>query len=210
MRPLVAIRRYGFVALLALAPAWLAGQAPDSVPERWPSTPPLSPRYWEDFGLGIASSILAHEFGHIATAYALGKHPTFGFDELRPTIYSGINSRLYPHDQFFFSAAGLTVQSVIDEAILDVPHWRGAAFERGILAGGIGTTVFYLTIGRNGSVSDVDFMARMHVLTKTQITLIYGGVAAIHSFRIARDSHYADFFVRPAAGGRLNFGVSLP
>ena len=54
------------------------------------------------------------------------------------------------------------MQTLIDEAILDIPHRRGAAFERGILGGGIGTTVFYLTIGRRGSVSDVDFIARTH------------------------------------------------
>ena len=54
------------------------------------------------------------------------------------------------------------MQSVIDEAILDIPHRRGSAFERGLLAGGIGTTLFYLTIGRRGSVSDVDFIARTH------------------------------------------------
>ncbi len=139
----------------------------------------------------------------------MGAHPTFGFDKGRPTVYSGINSREAPHKQFLFSAAGLTVQSLLDEAILDVPHTRGRAFERGLLAGGIGTTLFYLTIGRRGSVSDVDFMARTHALTITQVTLIFGGVAAMHSIRIARDPHYANFFARPRAGGGLDLGVSF-
>ena len=47
--------------------------------------------------------------------------------------------------------------------------------------------MFYLTIGRTGSVSDVDFMARTRVLNKTQITLIYrrhGGDA--HVAHLAR------------------------
>ena len=57
-----------------------------------------------------------------------------------------------------FSAAGLTVQNLLDEVILDVPHNRGSAFERGLLGGGIGTTLFYLTIGRTGTVSDVEFI----------------------------------------------------
>jgi hypothetical protein len=168
----------------------------------------IPPNYWRRFAYGFAASILLHEVGHIATAVAVGGHPTFGFDKARPTIYSGINSRLEPHKQFLFSAAGLTMQSLIDEGILDVPHARGGAFERGMLGGGIGTTLFYLTIGRRGSVSDVDFMARTHALTVTQITLIFGSVAAMHTIRISRDPHYANFFARPRADG-LDVGLNL-
>ena len=79
------------------------------------------------------------------------------------------------------------MQSLLDEGILDVPHSRGSAFERGLLGGGIGTTLFYLTIGRRGSVSDVDFMARTHVLTTTQVTLLFGSVAALHILRMSRE-----------------------
>jgi hypothetical protein len=165
--------------------------------------------YWRRFGAGALTSILLHEAAHIATSIAVGGHPTFGFDELRPTIYSGINSHIEPHKQFLFSAAGLTMQSVIDEGILDIPHSRGGAFERGILGGGIGTTLFYLTIGRTGSVSDVDFMARTHALTKTQITLIFGGVAAMHTIRIWRDPAYANFFARQTGSGRVEGGMEF-
>ncbi|HEX3866419.1 MAG TPA: hypothetical protein VHV78_06675, partial [Gemmatimonadaceae bacterium] len=122
-----AFRRYGFVALLATLSAVSAAQTPDSTPDstpaRWPSTPPISRSYWEDFGLGAVTSILAHELGHIGTSLALGKHPTIGLNEFRPTIYSGIILAENPREQFWFSAAGLNVQSVIDEAILDIPHW---------------------------------------------------------------------------------------
>ncbi len=165
------------------------------------STTSLGRHYKRTLALGAGTSILLHELGHISTSIALGHHPTFGFDKLRPTVYSGIDSRVDPHDQFLFSAAGLTVQSVLDEAILDIPHARGSAFERGLLAGGIGTTLFYLTIGRTGSVSDVDFMARTHAMTKTQITLLYGGIAAMHTWRISRDPHYANFFARATMSG---------
>jgi hypothetical protein len=163
--------------------------------------------YWKRFGAGVATSILIHEAGHIGTAIASGAHPTFGFDKARPTIYSGIDSERYPRRQFWFSSAGLNIQSVLDESILDIPHARGSAFERGLLGGGIGTTVFYLTIGRTGSVSDVEFMARTKVLTKTQATLIYGSVALMHSWRISRDPAYANFFARPGVHGLdLGFG----
>ena len=166
--------------------------------------------YWTRFTAGAISSILLHEAGHIVMSYAVGGHPTFGFDNRgRPTIYSGINSHIEPHKQFLFSASGLTVQSVLDEAILDIPHQRGGVFERGLLGGGIGTTLFYLTIGRRGAVSDVDFMARTHALTITQITLLFGSVAAIHSIRISRNPAYANFFARESSDGRVRLGVEL-
>ena len=157
--------------------------------------------YWGHFAIGFGTSILAHESAHLLTAYALGAHPHFGFDGVRPTIFSGIDTEREPHKQFLFSASGLTAQALIDELILDIPHSRGAAFERGILAGGIGTTLFYITLGRNASVSDVTFMARTSSLSKTQISLIFGGISAVHAIRIARDSSYAHFFVRPTANG---------
>jgi hypothetical protein len=173
-------------------------------------TASLPPGYWRRFGYGFTTSILLHEAAHILTAVAVGGHPYFGFDKLRPTVYSGINSHTEPHKQFLFSAAGLTMQSLIDEGVLDIPHSRGGAFERGILGGGVGTTLFYLTIGRKGSVSDVDFMARTHALNALQITVIFGSVAAMHTIRISRDPHYANFFARPRDGGvdvGLNFNA---
>jgi hypothetical protein len=177
----------------------------DTAPERG------RPRhYWKKFAAGFASSILAHEGAHIVTAYAVGGHPTIGINKGRPTVYSGISARLDPHKQFLFSSMGLNLQAAMDETILDVPHRRGAPFERGVLAGGIATALFYVTIGRTASVSDVDFMARTSSLSKTDITLIYGGVAALHAFRIHRDERYADFYVRPdvSAGKGLRVGVN--
>src|SRR6476661_1190674 len=178
----------------------------DTVPE------PRRPRhYWKKFAAGFGSSILAHEGAHIVTAYAVGGHPTIGINKGRPTVYSGISARLEPHKQFLFSSMGLNLQAAMDEASLDVPHRRGAPFERGVLAGGIATALFYATIGRTASVSDVDFMARTSSLSKTDITIIYGGVAALHALRIHRDEHYADFFVRPDvnAGKGLKLGVNI-
>ena len=173
---------------------------------------PARPRhYWKKFAAGFASSILAHEGAHVVTAFAVGGHPSLGFDKGRPTVYSGISAELQPRKQFLFSSMGLNVQAALDEGILDVPHRRGAPFERGVLAGGIATALFYVTLGRTASVSDVDFMARTSSLSKTDITIIYGGVAALHAIRIHRDERYADFFVRPdvRAGKGLRVGVDL-
>ncbi len=189
------------LALIVLAPATAHGQAGDSVR--------LSTNYWWRIALGATTSVLMHEAAHIITAAALGGHPQVGFDEARPTIYSGIDSHVQPHKQFLFSASGLTMQSLIDEAILDIPHTHGSAIERGVLGGGIGTTVFYLTIGRRGSVSDVTFMVRSHAMTATQITLLFGSVAALHTLRVTRDKHYANFFVRPRTDGRVDIGVNI-
>lgn len=138
----------------------------------------------------------------------MGYHPYIAFDKLRPTVYSGIDSEKEPHKQFIFSAAGLTTQALIDEAILDVPHSRGGAVERGILAGGIGTTLFYITLGRNAHVSDISFMARMSSLSKTQLSLIFGGFSAIHALRMWRDPSYDHFFVRPSGTG-LAVGITF-
>lgn len=187
-------------AIVALSLAWTAASAQSA------DTVTSSPGYWKRFGAGFATSILIHEAGHIGTAIASGAKPTFGFDKARPTIYSGIDASRYPRRQFWFSSAGLNIQSVLDESILDIPHARGAAFERGLLGGGIGTTLFYLTLGRAGSVSDVQFMSETGVLSKTQVTLIYGSVALMHSWRISRDPAYANFFARPSSHG-LDLGV---
>jgi len=195
------LRRPAILAVLVL----LAGAAAASAQSA--DTVSSSRLYWRRFSYGVAASILFHEAAHIATAMAVGGHPRFGFDKLRPTVYSGISIIDHPRQQFAFSAAGLTIQSVLDEAILDIPHNRGSAFERGLLGGGIGTTLFYLTIGRTGSVSDVDYMARTHVLNKTQITLIYGSIAALHSWRISRNPAYANFFARPTYHG-LDVGMN--
>jgi hypothetical protein len=166
-------------------------------------------RFRTHFVLGFVTSILAHEAGHVVAAYAVGGHPSFGFDKGRPTIYSGIDASLEPHKQFIFSSAGLTVQMLLDEGILDIPHHRGGAFERGVLAGGVATVLFYTTLGRNASVSDVTFMARTSSLSKTQVSLIYGAVAALHVIRIHRDQHYAHFFAAPSERGGLKVGVML-
>ena len=188
------------VALAVLVPAAAAAQAP------------AAPRHhgsWKRFWAGFATSILAHEGGHITASLLQGGRPTFGLDHGRPTVFSGIDPDLHPHKQFVFSSAGLDVQALVDEAILDDRSHGGGPFQRGVLFGGIATTAFYLTLGRTGSVSDVAFMRRTSGLTSTQIALIYGGVALTHIIRIERDGRFADFFVHPDARAALRVGVDL-
>lgn len=153
------------------------------------------------FVLGATSSLLLHEAGHVLTSILLGARPSFGFDTGRPTVYSGIDASVDPHKQFLFSSAGLNAQSLADELVLDIPHEGGGSFERGFLACGIGTTLFYLTIGRSGSVSDIAFIASTHGMTKTQATLLYGGIAAEQIVRISRNPRYAHFFAFPTSRG---------
>jgi hypothetical protein len=166
-------------------------------------------RQWRQLAAGFATSLLVHEAAHVVTAVAVGGRPSFGFDKGRPTVFSGMSATADTRRQFLFSSMGLNAQALLDEVILDVPHDRGAPFERGILAGGIATALFYVTIGRTASVSDIDFMARTSSLTKTQLTAIYGGVALLHTVRIARDGHYANFFLRPDVHGGLKLGVHV-
>ncbi len=166
-------------------------------------------RFRRRFAAGFVTSILIHESAHFAASYLLGVHPHLGFNGWRPTVYSGINEGEDARKQFIFSAAGLTVQDLLDEAILDFPHRRGGSFERGLLTGGIGTTLFYISLGRNASVSDISVMARTSSLSKTQLSLIFGSVAAMHTVRIALDHHYARFFAAPTSTGGLRAGLSI-
>lgn len=163
--------------------------------------PAPSSHYWRSFTAGFVSSIIAHEAGHVGASLAMGSRPTFAMDQGRPTIFSGIDSRLEPRKQFIFSSSGLTVQSLLDEGILDLPHRRGTPFERGVLAGGIGTALFYITLGRNASMSDVQFMSQTSSLSKTDVSLIYGGIAASQMIRIAWNGHHANFFALPSDRG---------
>jgi hypothetical protein len=172
------------------------------------SPPAHTDTYWRQLAFGFASSIVAHEAGHVLMSYAVGAHPYFGIDHGRPTVYSGIDSRLHPHKQFLFSAAGLTTQALLNEAILDIPHSGGSAFERGLLAGGIGTTLFYITLGRNASVSDITYMAKTSSLSKTQVSLIFGGISAIQAWRISRNPRYNHFFAS-ATGDGAAVGLSF-
>ena len=177
--------------------------APDSSNHTTP------PRYWRKFAAGFATSIIAHEAGHVGMSYALGAHPYFAMDHGKPTVYSGIDASLDPKKQFLFASAGLNVQALMDEAILDIPHNRGSAFERGILAGGIATAYFYATLGRNAGNSDITYMAQTSSLSRTGASLIYAGLATVQTVRIARDGHYANFFMRPSANGALSVGVAI-
>jgi hypothetical protein len=174
---------------------------------------PVPQRHYKlRFALGFVSSILAHESGHIIASYAVGGHPSFGFNKWRPTIYSGIDASLEPHKQFIFSSAGLTVQTLLDETLLDVPHAKGSIagpFERGLLAGGLGTVLFYITLGRNGTVSDVSFMSRTSSLSKNQISLIFGGIGLLQAVRIHVKDRYAHFFSVPDDTGRFRIGLAI-
>lgn len=167
--------------------------------------------YWRTVAAGFATSLLVHEGAHVATSLVLGARPTFGLSKGRPTVFSGIDVTREPHKQFLFSSMGLDAQAVLDEVLLDAPHEGGGPFERGVLAGGIATALFYVTIGRTASVSDVDYMARTSSLSKTRIALLYGGVALLHAVRISRDGRYANFFLRPEPDGRegLRVGVTV-
>jgi hypothetical protein len=170
---------------------------------------------WFVFLAGGFTSLGLHESGHIFASYAVGAHPSFGFNKGRPTIYSGIDATTNPGKQFIFSSAGLTVQTLLDEAILDIPHSRGSTFERGILFGGLATTAFYITLGRSGSVSDVAYMARTSSMNKWGVSAIYGGIAATQVLRMSFMGSYAHFFAEPlppqgrAKYGAFNIGVRL-
>ena len=165
--------------------------------------PLFARRDWRRVALGFAASIAAHESAHIAPAYMVGARPTFGMTKGRPTVYSGIDPRVDPDKQVAFSSAGLIVQSLLDEALLDVPGATRSPFARGVILGGVSTGLFYVTLGRNGAVSDVELTARYSALSKDQVTLVLGGVALMHAARLSLRGRELHVAALPGRGGRL-------
>lgn len=185
---------------------------PDSVSVRAPQLAVQGGSFsWLEFGVGFIASIAAHDAGHLLTLLAVGGSPSVGFDAGRPVVHSNLDPVAHPNKQFAFAASGMAVQLLINEIILDWPRGLGVAgeFERGMLAGGIGTVLFYFTIGRNSTVGDVHWMARSSGLSKWGLTAVYGGVALTQVLRISLKQRYARFFAFPGSAGTLNIGMSL-
>jgi hypothetical protein len=201
------------VFLAAPVAAQLALATPESADETPPATIVLDAAgsfSWLEFSAGFVASIAAHELAHLGTSLIVGGDPSVGFRNGRPVVYSGIDLDAHPHRQFAFAASGMGMQLLINEVVLDWPRGPGRAgeFERGLLAGGIGTVLFYFTIGRTSSVSDVRQMADNSGLSTWALTAIFGGVAATDVLRIALDQRYAHFFASPGPEG-LRFGLTL-
>jgi hypothetical protein len=157
--------------------------------------------------LGAVTSLLAHEAAHVVSSYAMGATPRFAFDpQWRPTVYSGIDPDTARTKQLIFSSAGLAVQAGIDEWVLDVPAARSSAFGRGMVACGLGTAFFYVTLGRNANVSDITLMARTSSLSKNEVSLIVGGVATMHAVRFFQHRS-SSVYVEPGPDGRLRVGM---
>ena len=74
---------------------------------------------------------------------------------------------------------------------------------------GIAFGLFYATLGRNGGGSDIAMISRTSSLSKTQASMIFVGISALHTFRISRNQRYADFFYRPSANGTMRLGVEI-
>lgn len=173
---------------------------------------PVSSFSWPRFVGGFVASLAAHEAAHIAASLIVGGNPSIGFSSGRPVMHSGIDAVAHPNQQFAFSASGMVVQLLINEVILDWPRpERGIAgeFERGVLAGGVGTVLFYFTIGRGSGVSDVQWMDDTSGLSKWSLTAIFGGVAALDVARVLLDRRYARFFAFPDGAGQLHLGLTL-
>ena len=165
---------------------------------------------WGSFAVGAVTSIAAHEASHVITSIVAGGSPGLHFDRGRPVISSGIESTVHPTRQFAFAASGMVTQFLLNELILDSPRDSGRAgeFERGVLAGGVGTVVFYFTLGRNAKVSDVQQMTQNSSLSKGTLTAIFGTAAAFDVIRILSRKRYAQFLAVPDRAGGLRLGVA--
>ena len=131
-------------------------------------------------------------------------------DSGRPVIRSGIDPNADPAGPFAFSAAGMGTQLPINEVVFLLPHRapRASAFEYGLMAGGIGTVAFYLSVGRSSEVGDVQQMVQHSGLSTWGVTAIFGGVALAEIVRLALSKRYLNFFATPTPQNELAFGVS--
>lgn len=71
-----------------------------------PATAGSRRRHLAVMALGFATSIVAHELGHISAALAVGARPTIGFDKMRPVVYSGIDPETILTSSCFSRAPG--------------------------------------------------------------------------------------------------------
>jgi hypothetical protein len=191
-----AVTKVLLVLLSVVAAARSYAQAPDTAKQQQRTH---TRRAWV---LGAVTSLTAHEASHILASYAQGRHPSLRLDKGRPTIFSGINIYSEPHKQLVFSSAGLVTQAVLDELVLDLPHASDSPFKRGMLACGLGTVLFYVTFGRNGAVSDIALIARTSGMSKGEVSLIAGSVAAVHALRFHFDRRFGSLFFEPTYDGR--------
>ena len=177
----------------------------------WPLEAARRSFSWPRFAAGVATSLLAHEAAHFTASILVGATPGLRFDRWRPVVESGIDEARNPAKQFVFSSGGMTVQLLLNEILLDVPHGPGPAgeFERGILAAGVGTVLFYFTVGRTSQIGDVWHMAQTSGLSTWTLTAIFGGVAATQVVRIVLRDRYMPFFAFPTPAGGLAVGATL-
>lgn len=193
--------------LTLILAATLTFAAPQPLLSQTPSS-----AFWPKFIAGFFTSLAAHEAAHVTSSLVMGYTPGLGFDAGRPVIHSGIDEARHHTAQFIFSASGMTTQLVLNEVLLDWPHHGqpASAFTKGMLASGVGTVLFYFTIGRSSNISDVQLMADNSSLSKWELAAIFGGVAATDVVRVLINPRYAHFFAAPtsngiAAGGRISF-----
>jgi hypothetical protein len=142
---------------------------------------------WENFALGFASGIAAHEAGHFVVAKSRGYRVSY--DGLSIT-YPG--AKLTPASQLQLASAGFQTQWVLSEFALRDKNGREHTkppgdFGAGVVCSYLGVSLAYLTILKNQDQGDVYGMSNATGLSHDRIALMMAVPAVLDAWRLFGD-----------------------
>lgn len=137
---------------------------------------------WDDFALGFASSLAAHEAGHIVVAKSKGSNVSY--DGLSIVYPSAKFSRA---DHLQVASAGFQTQWMLDELVLhdrDEPRRKPGNFGAGVVCAQIGTTLAYLTVLKNHSRGDIAGMSQATGMSNDRLVLLVAIPGILDAWRL--------------------------
>ena len=142
---------------------------------------------WEDFASGFASSIVAHEAGHMLVATSKG-YP-ISHDGLSIT-YPGVN--FTRAGQLQLASAGFQTQWILSELVLrnrdGSEHTRPPSdFGAGVVLSYAGVSVAYLTFLKNQYNGDVYGISRATGMSHDRVALLAAIPAVLDAWRLLGD-----------------------
>ncbi len=140
---------------------------------------------WEDFALGFATSLAAHETGHFVVAKSKGYQVSHvGLSITYP------HAHFTPADQLQIASAGFQTQWLLDEVAfhdLDEPKRKPSNFGAGMVCAQLGTTLAYLTFLKDHPRGDIAGMSEATGLSHDRLALIMAVPGLLDAWRLFGD-----------------------
>ena len=137
---------------------------------------------WDDFALGLASGLAAHEAGHYLVAKSKGYK--VGHDGLS-IIYPG--AKFTAADQTRIASAGFQTQWMLNELVLhdrDEPRRKPGNFGAGMLCAQIGTMLAYLTVLKDHPRGDIAGLSEATKLSNDRLALMLAIPGLLDAWRL--------------------------